>query len=252
MFKKVTIIIAVALAAVVLLSACLRSAAPSKLATPTAKGSISISTSIVKSQPTPTATAMNLMEAWGTTTAVYVQTQVAKGAFTPIPPSQTPQPSPTPVLATATNTPILPATGVPTNTTAPGAATNTPLPGNTPVIVAPTATPGRPATYVLQTGEFPYCLARRFNVDPADLLSLNGLTMNQVVQPGLTLRIPQTGSFPGIRALVPHPAQYTVAVGDKITGIACRFGDVDPSAIAAANNLALTSPLMTGKILNIP
>ena len=31
-----------------------------------------------------------------------------------------------------------------------------------------TPTPGRPATYVIQDGEFPYCIARRFNVDLAD------------------------------------------------------------------------------------
>jgi LysM repeat protein len=120
------------------------------------------------------------------------------------------------------------------------------------VVIVPTATPGRPATYTLHAGEFPYCIARRFNVDPDELLSLNGLSEGQILQPGLTLRIPQTGSFPGNRALAPHPAQYTVAVDNTIYGIACHFGDVDPSSIAAANGLTLSSPLTTGRILNIP
>jgi LysM repeat protein len=83
-------------------------------------------------------------------------------------------------------------------------------------------------------------------------LSLNGLSDADILQPGTVLKIPQTGSFPGDRALNPHPAQYTVKLNDTIYGIACHFGDVSPDAIAAANNLTLASPLATGKILNIP
>ncbi len=120
------------------------------------------------------------------------------------------------------------------------------------MVIVPTATPGRPATYTLHTGEFPYCLARRFDVNPDDLLSMNGLVQGQILQPGLTLNIPQTGSFPGNRALHTHPAQYTVNVDDSFYSIACYFGDVDPTSIAAANGLSLTSPLTTGQILNIP
>jgi hypothetical protein len=41
-------------------------------------------------------------------------------------------------------------------------------------------------------------------------------------------------------------------VDETFYSIACAFGDVDPSAIAAANGMAITAPLTTGKILNIP
>jgi hypothetical protein len=160
-------------------------------------------------------------------------------------------------LATPTPTPIgmvttpLPATLPPLIL-----ATVTPMTGTgttpMPIIVVPTATPGRPSTYTLHAGEFPYCIARRFNVDPADLLSLNGLSSGEVLQPGTSLSIPATGSFPGTRALQSHPTQYTVAVDETFYSIACAFGDVDPSAIAAANGMAVTAPLTTGKILNIP
>ena len=34
----------------------------------------------------------------------------------------------------------------------------------------PSPTPGKPSTYTLHEGEFPYCLARRFNVNPDDLV----------------------------------------------------------------------------------
>src|SRR5215207_5419710 len=66
----------------------------------------------------------------------------------------------------------------------------------------PTSAPvgQRPATYTLQRGEFPYCIARRFDVNPEELLSLNGLSDGTIYYPNLSLRVPQSGSFPGTRA----------------------------------------------------
>jgi LysM repeat protein len=211
MFKKISLMIALAVTAVFLLAACERSASNSPLATLT----------IESSNPASVPTGISLVEAWGTSTAIYQQT--AQGLLTASPTSETPSD-----------------------------ATATPTTETTPVIVAPTVTPGRPATYTLQSGEFLYCIARRFDVDPDALLALNGLNRGQILQPGLELRIPQTGSFSGTRALHPHPTTYTVAVNDTIYSIACRFGDLDPTSIAAANGLSLSSPLTTGKVLNIP
>jgi LysM repeat protein len=119
----------------------------------------------------------------------------------------------------------------------------------------PTSAPvgSRPATYTLQKGEFPYCIARRFDVDPDALLSLNGLSSGNLYYPNLTLKIPQSGNFPGTRALRNHPATYTVASStDTIYGIACLFGDVDPAAIAQANNIAVGAVLTAGQQLSIP
>jgi LysM repeat protein len=119
----------------------------------------------------------------------------------------------------------------------------------------PTSAPvgSRPATYTLQRGEFPYCIARRFDVDPDALLSLNGLSSGNIYYPNLTLKIPQSGNFPGTRALRNHPATYTVPSStDTIYGIACLFGDVDPAAIAQANNIAVGASLTSGQQLSIP
>ncbi len=121
--------------------------------------------------------------------------------------------------------------------------------------VLPTSGPSgpRPASYTLQRGEYPYCIARRFNVDPADLLSLNGLSSGDLYYPNLTLKIPQSGSFPGTRARQSHPTTYKVAASDEtINGVACIFGDVDPAAIAQANNLSSNSALTIGQSLQIP
>jgi LysM repeat protein len=69
---------------------------------------------------------------------------------------------------------------------------------------------------------------------------------------GTVLSIPQSGSFPGTRALRNHPATYTVASStETVYSIACLFGDVDPARILEANNLSGTS-LTVGQALNIP
>lgn len=112
----------------------------------------------------------------------------------------------------------------------------------------------RPATYTLQKGEFPFCIARRYNIDPDELLSLNGLTRSQgYFNPGIVLKIPQAGkAFPGSRALLPHPMLYIVLSGDTIYSIACKFGDVNPLEIASQNGLQPPYTLTVGSQLIIP
>jgi hypothetical protein len=70
---------------------------------------------------------------------------------------------------------------------------------------------------------------------------------------GTQLRIPQSGNFPGTRALRNHPGTYTVASSDEtIYSIACLYGDVDPATIAQANAMSPGTPLTAGKQLSIP
>jgi peptide/nickel transport system permease protein len=139
---------------------------------------------------------------------------------------------------TATTTP----SPAPTNTSG-GTSTLTPAPA-----------PARPVTYVLQRGEYPYCIARRFNVDPGELLVLNGMLNSQTFYTGSVLQIPQTGNpFPGERMQQIHPVTYTVSRTDEtLHTIACPFGDVDPLALAQVNGISIDSPLYAGQQLNIP
>ncbi len=165
------------------------------------------------------------------------QTALARGTTGEVPPLAT-----TPAFAETT----------PTSTLA--LPTSPPLPTPTAtMITAPSPTPGLPATYTLQKGEFPYCIARRFNVDPAELLRINGMTSGSIYYAGMTLKIPQSGRpFPGNRSLRPHPTTYTVQAGDTIYSIACLFGDVSPEAIAYVNGLTPPYRLTPGMVLNIP
>lgn len=121
-------------------------------------------------------------------------------------------------------------------------------------IVYVTATPGGPpATYKLAAGEYPFCIARRFNLNQEELLSLNGLTVDSLLSPGQVLKIPQTGNpFEGDRSLHDHPTTYTVQAGDTLNRIACYFGDVSPDMIALQNDLELNADLTVGEELIIP
>jgi LysM repeat protein len=133
-----------------------------------------------------------------------------------------------------------------TETSAPAAPTNTPMP-------YVQATPGIPTSYVLKYGEFPFCIARRFNVNQYELLSINGLGLNSTTYVGMTLKIPQTGNhFDGDPALKAHPTNYTVKAGETLEIIACKFGNVSPDMIALQNSLAAPYTLTTGQVLVIP
>ncbi|MBP9676000.1 MAG: LysM peptidoglycan-binding domain-containing protein [Anaerolineaceae bacterium] len=117
----------------------------------------------------------------------------------------------------------------------------------------PEPTPGLPATYTIKANEFLFCIARRYNVDVAEFLAINGLGMDYYAQVGDRLTIPQSGKpFVGQRSLRPHPADYTVVAGDTIGKIACLFGEVTPEAILAANGLESGAKLEPGQVLDIP
>jgi LysM repeat protein len=195
---------------------------------------------------------MDTVGAFGTSTALALSGTPLAGI-----PTQTPG---APVdgtlqslLVTATSTPlvtnpdvIVTATLAVSNGTTVTGVTSGPLPTSAPVGV-------RPARYELKRGEFPYCIARRFDVNPQQLLSLSGLTTAEAynLSTGTVLVIPQSGSFPGTRALAPHPANYNAASGETVYSVACKFGDVTPDAIMQANGLS-SETLTSGQQLSIP
>jgi LysM repeat protein len=110
-----------------------------------------------------------------------------------------------------------------------------------------------PDSYTLHQGEFPYCLARRFDILPEDLLDYNGIESGTIFYPGLTIVIPPNArAYIGNRALQYHPASYTVVYGDTLYSIACLYGDVDPRAIADVNDIDINQTLTPGTILQIP
>jgi len=161
-------------------------------------------------------------------------------------------PSATPTVEGMVPTEILPtvlaATGDGTSTD----VTPTPAPassGDVPAI--PTLT--RPSSYTLKPGENPYCIARRFNMDIGELLSLNSLTTESQPAAGTVLSIPSGHKWTsGARWLLLHPSQYAVRAGDTIYSVACLYGDVSPEAIIVVNKLVEPYELTAGHIIEIP
>lgn len=200
---------------VLTLPACVRPAskAPEGAATPTT------------SFPIPgTDDVMNQLESFATQTALALE-----GANTPIETAPAQEPTATPQV-----------------TEAPAVA-----PTSTPVPVVPITVV--PSSYKLKKGEHPYCIARRYNVNPNEMLNLSGMNGWTIFPPGITLTIPKTGNtFPANRSLRTHPTSYTVISGDTIYTVACRFGDVDPDAIAQVNGLSSPYALSAGQTLQIP
>lgn len=227
---KRNLVIFLVLAVVLSLAACTRSLSPATKA-PTADAKM-------ESEGAPS-DVMGQLELLVTQTAMAMQAQgtgVPSEAY-PAPQSnaavETPQPGETAVPAAGETT---------TDTSNPSTS-----------VTLPTATPGLPTSYILQPGEHPYCIARRFNVNPGELLNLSGLGGNSVLTSGIELKIPQTGNpFPSARSLRPHPTTYTVSTGETIYTIACQFGDVDPHDIIAANQLKSPYKLTSGQSLQIP
>ena len=128
--------------------------------------------------------------------------------------------------------------------------TPTPTPSPTPEPVAVDKT--IPESYTLKAGEFPWCIARRFNIDPIVLLNFNGLSGSEY-KVGQKLAIPSApGTFDGSRALAIHPTTYTVRSGDTFNSVACLFGDVWPEEIAALNGMDMTDDLTAGESIEIP
>ena len=137
----------------------------------------------------------------------------------------------------------------------PAVATETPVPATATAVPIAIPTLTRPATYTLQKGEWPICIARRYNLDLTSLFSANGLTMDSRPANGAVLKIPSTGTWSvasyGARALHTH-ADYKVVSGDTVYTIACYFGDVSPEGILAANSLKAAGDIKTGTTLKIP
>lgn len=233
--KRDMIIVSTLMLVMIITSACNQaySQAPAATFTP-------VSQSLFAS-PGPT-DAMDPVESFATGTAL------AQLTTTPGTPGASPTSAAgvTPQVATATPQVVANATSTATLAVAqtqPSGPTATLMPAGS-----------RPSTYTLQNGEYPYCIARRFNVDPDELLTANGLVDSQTVYAGKVLTIPQTGNpFPGNRMWHTHPDTYTVDFSSEtIHSIACYYGDIDPALIAQANGISVGASLTAGQKLTIP
>ncbi len=224
MQKKSAILLILITITLLVLTGCTRSATRGPRVTPTSESDI----------PFPVSTQSQIL------VDILALTQTAQAQQPADQSKATPEPSKAPV------------TTAPQATNAPAATQPAPAPEEPQDTTYPTATPGVPATYTIRPDEFPFCIARRFNLNAGDLLAINGLNLDSYVVPGFVLTLPQNSSYVGARALKSHPTDYTVQSGDTIGKIACSFGDVNPYDIYAVNGLDQGSALTAGQVLHIP
>lgn len=130
-------------------------------------------------------------------------------------------------------------------------ATATLQPTNT---LVPTISANAPTEYEIKEGEFIYCLARRFDINPQAILDINGYGIDVLLSSGTKIKIPSdAASFGGDRALLAHPTTYTIQANDTLQAIACLYGDVLPENIANANDgIDMSTQLTAGNVINIP
>jgi LysM repeat protein len=229
MHKKSTVLLLTVLILSLSLSGCLKSAS-------TPPVSAQLGTTPTQETAFPQATQQS-----GNVQTILSQTQTAAAlSGTPVVEAQ----------ATSTKGPKAVATAKPTKTKKPTAE---PKPTEDRSSFQPDLNPKPPATYTLKAGEFPICIARRYNLDVVSLLTLNNLSMDSQPKAGTKLRIPQTGSWNlGSRALRDHPTQYTVVSGDSFYKIACLYGNLLPADIATKNGKDVDDKLSAGTVLDIP
>ena len=136
------------------------------------------------------------------------------------------------------------------------------------------STDGSGILYIVQPGDNPFLIAQKYHTTNLALLEYNGLTENDLLRVGQTLKIPTTeyvyqgSAETGDDAVIASDdsqslykgsdlrnrsmrSRYTVVAGDTLLGIA-RSQGVALSELLAANNLTADSKLKIGQELIIP
>jgi LysM repeat protein len=154
---------------------------------------------------------------------------------------------------------VEPSEGTPEPTNTPGIILESSItPEGTQPAVNVTTTSGTPTAtgpieHVVAGGEWLLSIARLYDVDPEEIIALNGLTPPYALFPGQILKIPVEGSITPEPEGTPLPGgtTYIVQAGDWVYSIARKFG-VEPDDIISANNLAYPYTLFVGQELIIP
>jgi len=126
--------------------------------------------------------------------------------------------------------------------------------GVVPSIVESAASPGSVefaanGSFTVRPGDYLYGIARATGTDLSMLLSLNGLSLNSVIQPGQVLRTSgSTGALDPATAPEWSGGIYAVRRGDYLYGIARATG-TDLSTLLSLNGLSLSSVIQPGQVL---
>jgi LysM repeat protein len=128
----------------------------------------------------------------------------------------------------------------------------------------PTSTPGPPAarTHIVRPGEWLYCIARAYSVDPKAIAEENRIVNPNLIYPEQELKIPDKPGwwlfgtacqrqFDGGTPPATCRLHHTVALGETLYSISVRYG-VSMWAIAEANHILNLNYIRAGHVLCIP
>lgn len=105
------------------------------------------------------------------------------------------------------------------------------------------------ATYhVVQPGENPWIIARRYGIPLQELLQMNGLSEKSILQPGMKIVIKWDGGGPSDQSCGEY---YEIQRGDTLWGVARKF-NTSVQAIIEANGLSEDAVLQIGQKILLP
>ncbi len=215
--KKSAIFLCVFITLALAAAGCQRSASKAPMVTPEFMEEVGTLLPVDQQIINATMTAQAIIEEFNMPTQMVLNPQGTQVAVTQMPP--TPIPTPT---ATSAPTPTM-------------------------------QTLTRPQSWAVQGGETIYCLSRRFDVDPGDMLAINNLYAGSMLHIGDVLLVPQTGAWPGgDRKILDHPDVWNITPGETVYEIACAYGDVWPEHIIQANGLSEPYDISGMQTLQIP
>lgn len=110
-----------------------------------------------------------------------------------------------------------------------------------------------PASYTVAEGDTVSDIASRHGLSTASVLALNGLSWSSMIFPGqkLTLTKGTAEPLPSVSHTKTTNGQYTIVVGDTISGIANKFG-ISTISVMSANGLGWSSIIYPGQTILIP
>lgn len=109
------------------------------------------------------------------------------------------------------------------------------------VVSAPAPkTPSKVVFHTVKSGETMSRISDRYNVSVDSILWANDMTEKDVINPGMTLRIPPVSGV-----------VYTIRKGDTLSDISARYG-IDVDDIVRVNSLASAAAIREGRDIMIP
>lgn len=112
-------------------------------------------------------------------------------------------------------------------------------------------------SYTVKSGDTLSAIASKYNMTVNALATLNGISNPNLIYPGQTLRVADSGKGGSVSnkatALIANTGStntYTIKSGDTLSGIASRYG-MSTSALASLNGISNANLIYPGQVLKV-